>query len=144
LEVFLLKSLWWTQLDTPSINTQQKISLPKYVLKMAVFWVVAPCSLVEVYHFRGTCCLHHQGGSKYIWNIAKLLPDYTALQPRRQPSSCSLPWKPQIIQNLSYLYYNFILLLVIYFYFQCIVLYITVSEPTLYCNHLINQLYNKT
>jgi hypothetical protein len=30
-------------------------------MKMAVFWVVAPCSLVEVYQrFRGTCCLHHQ------------------------------------------------------------------------------------
>jgi hypothetical protein len=29
--------------------------------KMAVFWVVAPCSLVEVYRrFRGPCCLHHQ------------------------------------------------------------------------------------
>jgi hypothetical protein len=28
---------------------------------MAVFWVVAPCSLIEVYqHFRGPCCLHHQ------------------------------------------------------------------------------------
>jgi hypothetical protein len=32
--------------------------------KMAVFWVVAPCSLVEVYkRFRGPCCLHHQGES---------------------------------------------------------------------------------
>jgi hypothetical protein len=30
--------------------------------KMAVFWVVALCSLVEIYHcFRGICCLHHQG-----------------------------------------------------------------------------------
>jgi hypothetical protein len=29
--------------------------------KMAVFWVVAPCSLVEIYHrFRGPCCVHHQ------------------------------------------------------------------------------------
>jgi hypothetical protein len=28
----------------------------------AVFWVVPPCSLVEVYQrFRGPCCLHHQG-----------------------------------------------------------------------------------
>jgi hypothetical protein len=36
--------------------------------KMAVFWVVAPWSLVEVYQ----------------------LPDYTALQPRRQPSSYSV------------------------------------------------------
>jgi hypothetical protein len=30
--------------------------------KMAVFWFVAPCSLVEFYQrFRGPCCLHHQG-----------------------------------------------------------------------------------
>jgi hypothetical protein len=30
--------------------------------KMAVFWVVAPCSLVEVYQrFTGACCLQHQG-----------------------------------------------------------------------------------
>jgi hypothetical protein len=29
--------------------------------KMAVFWVIAPCSLVEIYlRFRSTCCLHHQ------------------------------------------------------------------------------------
>jgi hypothetical protein len=35
--------------------------------KMAVFWVVAPCSLVEVYQrFRGPCCvrLPDDGGSK--------------------------------------------------------------------------------
>jgi hypothetical protein len=31
-------------------------------MKMAVYRVVAPCSLVEVYRrFRGACCLHHQG-----------------------------------------------------------------------------------
>jgi hypothetical protein len=31
-------------------------------MKMAVFWVVVPCSLVEVYRrFKGDCCLHHQG-----------------------------------------------------------------------------------
>jgi hypothetical protein len=31
-------------------------------IKLAVFWVVAPCSLIEVYRrFRGACCLHHQG-----------------------------------------------------------------------------------
>jgi hypothetical protein len=29
-------------------------------MKMAVFWVVAPCSLVEVYQrFRSLCCHHH-------------------------------------------------------------------------------------
>jgi hypothetical protein len=31
-------------------------------MKMGVFWVVTPYSLVKVYQrFRGTCCLHHQG-----------------------------------------------------------------------------------
>jgi hypothetical protein len=35
--------------------------------KMAVFWVVAPCSLVEVYQrFRGPCCLHYQPWSALI------------------------------------------------------------------------------
>jgi hypothetical protein len=30
--------------------------------KMAVFWVVTPCSLVEVHQrFRSPCCLHRQG-----------------------------------------------------------------------------------
>jgi hypothetical protein len=33
-----------------------------FFLKMAVFSVIAPCSLVEVYRrFRGSCCLHHRG-----------------------------------------------------------------------------------
>jgi hypothetical protein len=35
--------------------------------KIVVFWVVAPCSLVEVYQcFRGPCCLHHQGDTGAI------------------------------------------------------------------------------
>jgi hypothetical protein len=70
--------------------------------KMAVFWVVVPCSLVDVYRrFGGTWCLHHQrdrpddGGSKYVWNVGKRLSDYTMLQPRRQPFSYSPPWEPQ-------------------------------------------------
>jgi hypothetical protein len=32
-------------------------------MKMAVFCVVVPCSLVEVHRrFRGSCCPRHQGG----------------------------------------------------------------------------------
>jgi hypothetical protein len=27
------------------------------------------------------------GAKKHLWNVGKLLPDYTAQQPRRQPSS---------------------------------------------------------
>jgi hypothetical protein len=62
---------------------------------MAVFWVVAPCSLVEVYQrFRRPCYLHRQD----LWSVGKLLPNYTELQTRRQPSSYSPPWEPQILQ----------------------------------------------
>jgi hypothetical protein len=66
---------------------------------------------IEVYQcFTGAFCLHHQGDdddgdSKYLWNVGKLLPDYTALQLRRQPSSFSPPWKPQI-RPCSSLYGN--------------------------------------
>jgi hypothetical protein len=80
-------------------------------MKMAVFWVVALCSLVEVYRY-----LHHQGdewaareesdwfpchkksprerlthrpedgGSNNLWHVSKLLSDCTAQQLVRQPS----------------------------------------------------------
>jgi hypothetical protein len=44
--------------DAPPNETYQI----NWKFKMAVFWVVAPCSLVEVYgRFRSTCCIHHQG-----------------------------------------------------------------------------------
>jgi hypothetical protein len=34
-------------------------------MKMAVIWIVAPCSLVEVYRrFGGAFCLHYQGDIK--------------------------------------------------------------------------------
>jgi hypothetical protein len=36
-------------------------------MKMAVFWIVALCSLVEVYQrFRGTYCLHHHPDTEII------------------------------------------------------------------------------
>jgi hypothetical protein len=44
-------------LDTVGFEVLTAVSM-----KIAVFWVVAPCSLVEFYQrFRGPCCLHHQG-----------------------------------------------------------------------------------
>jgi hypothetical protein len=36
-------------------------------MKMAVFWVVAPGNLVEVYRrFGGVCCLHHHSDEAYL------------------------------------------------------------------------------
>jgi hypothetical protein len=39
---------------------------------VAVFWVIAPCSLVDVYgRFRGACCLCHQAdeGSNQLLSV---------------------------------------------------------------------------
>jgi hypothetical protein len=52
--------------------------------KMTVFWDVAPCDRPD------------DGGSKHFWNVGKLLPDYMAQHSRRQSSSYSLPWEPEI------------------------------------------------
>jgi hypothetical protein len=62
-------------------------------MKMAVFWVVVPR------HHHGD--RPDDGGRKDLWNVGKLLLDYTALQPTRQPSSYSPPWEPQIVVNLG-------------------------------------------
>jgi hypothetical protein len=51
-------------LPVPPLAGHQRVYLGFEVLtavstKMVVFWVVAPCGLVEVYQrFRGPCCLH--------------------------------------------------------------------------------------
>jgi hypothetical protein len=38
---------------------------------MAVFSVVVPCSLVEIYQrFRGPCCLHHHGDEALMMGAA--------------------------------------------------------------------------
>jgi hypothetical protein len=67
-------------------------------VRLAVSWAVAPCSLVQVYRrFRGTYCLHHRPVNGDYQSV----PDYTALQPSEQPSSCSSPWEPQILQLVS-------------------------------------------
>jgi len=49
-----------------------------------VFRVVMSCSVVIVYqHFRGTYCLHLQGGTKFLQNNGILPQGYMASQPRR-------------------------------------------------------------
>jgi hypothetical protein len=61
--------------------------LTAVTMKMAVFWVVAPCRQVWVYRrFRGLYCLHHlgdytdpdagpdDGGSTDFWIVGKLMP----------------------------------------------------------------------
>jgi hypothetical protein len=43
-------------------------------MKMTVFWVVVPCSLVEVHRrSRGACCLHHQGDPRKSSSLNKFI-----------------------------------------------------------------------
>jgi hypothetical protein len=53
------------------------------VKKMAVYWFVALNRLVDC--------------TTDLWNVGKLIPVHTALQPRRQPSPCSQPWEARIV-----------------------------------------------
>jgi hypothetical protein len=52
-------------------------------MKMAVFSDLAPCRLVWVYQGDDR---PDDGGSTDLWNVGKLIPVCTALQPKRQPS----------------------------------------------------------
>jgi hypothetical protein len=62
-------------------------------MKMAVFWFVLQCSqkFTDFFQkwFLPPSGLTHRpdGGSRRLWNVGELLPDFTAEQPRRQPSS---------------------------------------------------------
>jgi hypothetical protein len=89
-----------------------KLKLWVYV----VFEVLtATCMKMAISIIRATHC-PDDGSSKYLWNAGKLLPDYTALHPRRQPFSlwvwcvylyiCSLIARERIYRfasNLAYL-----------------------------------------
>jgi hypothetical protein len=53
-------------------------------IKIAVFWVVGPCSLLVVYQrFRDVYNCPDEGGSKYLGNEGTLLPNCKALQSRK-------------------------------------------------------------
>jgi hypothetical protein len=50
-------------------------------MKMAVLLIVVPCNTVV------WATSPDDGGSKHLWNVGKILPDYTTQKPRRRPSS---------------------------------------------------------
>jgi hypothetical protein len=54
---------------------------------------------METVRFCETCCHPDDGGSKHLWNVGKHLPDYTAQQTKRQPSSYSPSREPEISQS---------------------------------------------
>jgi hypothetical protein len=64
------------------INTESKTLFVRFEvftaasIKMTVFMVVAPCSLVEVYRrFRDSCSLHHQGDGNFCQTTQRNNPE---------------------------------------------------------------------
>jgi aryl carrier-like protein len=78
--VYLLHAFFYSLRIMAMVNVWQA-NIYNITFKMAVFWVEAPCRLVSAWH------RPDDGGSKDLWNAGQLIPVYTALQPRRQPSS---------------------------------------------------------
>jgi hypothetical protein len=78
-------------------------------MKMTIFWDVVLCSMADVSEVLTASITHRpdEGGS----NAGKRLPEYTAQQPRRQPSS--------LIK----------LLLIFYFHSQTFLLFIYCDSP---------------
>jgi hypothetical protein len=98
---FTLHSRAWGQavagfcFETKNKECASSVPRISFILKMTVFWDVAPCSPVETdRRFRGSYCLHHQGHE--WWRQQSPLGVYTTQQPWRQSYSYSPPWEPEI------------------------------------------------
>jgi hypothetical protein len=76
-------------------------------MKMAVFWVVALCSLVEVYQcFRGACCLHHQVTIPIIRRLGRTHSQYG--DDGKKKKKFSGPQPVNLLTELSQIHSNLI------------------------------------
>jgi hypothetical protein len=98
----------WTESIQRKVHLNGKYTLTKSTLERKVhlngkytwtkFWTENILVLVYSYAHRPD-----DGGSKDLWNVGKLLPDYTVLQPRRQQSSvysCVVIWSSSFVDAL--------------------------------------------
>jgi hypothetical protein len=70
--------------DTDILDTANML----FWMKMTVFWDVVPCGLVKVYlHFLV---------NRRLWNVSKLLLEYSSQHPRGQSFLHCLLWEPEI------------------------------------------------
>jgi hypothetical protein len=65
-------------------------------MNKAVFWEIASCRLVEVFQSSRP----NNEGSMDSRKVGKFLPDYTAQQLRRQPSTLSTTYPKPGVQNM--------------------------------------------
>jgi hypothetical protein len=73
--------------------------------KKHIFGVMFESTILDWNFKKATTRRPDGADSKHLCNVGKLLPDDTAQQPRKQPSSFSSPWEPQISQPTDYFKY---------------------------------------
>jgi hydrogenase-4 membrane subunit HyfE len=98
-------------------------------MKMTVFRVVAPCRLVQVYlvlEVLAASVIMSLSSGPWWWRwqgplkCCKFLPDYTALQPRTQPSSEIEPFPSEELKiMLNFTYKLFLLGIAIAMSYRC-------------------------
>jgi hypothetical protein len=54
-----------------------------------------------IWFLRTRAVFIHTASSKHLLNVGKLLPDYTEQHPKRQSSSYSPPWEPEISPSIN-------------------------------------------
>jgi hypothetical protein len=73
-------------------------------MKMADFWVVAPCSLVEVYRrFRGDCCIRYQDDEEALSTSETSVNFYQSTR-RNNAEDCHLHTRRR--ENLKFHYFS--------------------------------------
>jgi hypothetical protein len=70
-------------------NARRSARITEY-LKMAAFWDIESCSLVEIYgRFRCAYCFYHRPddrGNQQLRNLGQFIRDYTVQYPKKLPS----------------------------------------------------------
>jgi hypothetical protein len=79
-----------------SWDNSMHCTLPKYISLQSILILSSQTERI----LKMVVFCPDDGDSKELWNVDKLLPDYTALRPRRQPSSFSPQWQPQILERI--------------------------------------------
>jgi hypothetical protein len=78
----------------------ERVGKPEVWWANRPMWAVASCSPIEKDgSFKDAYCLLYKdnyGCSKHLWSVGQFPPNYTAPYPRRQPSSYSPSWEPEI------------------------------------------------
>jgi hypothetical protein len=90
----------WKETRRVDLTEMGCVGVHKIQLKMTVFWVVAPCSLIEIgRRFKGTNCRHHQDNDEFDGPAESFLYSETCI-------GVGLPVSCRIASQLSSIWFG--------------------------------------